>query len=219
MVLAYVTNRAIMERLDSIVGPENWKNQYAPGPLGGVACGLSIRVGDEWITKWDGADNTQVESIKGGLSDAMKRAGVQWGIGRYLYNLTECFAECKAGKERGADWNYVPEDKKKGDPAFSWKTPTLPNWALPGNSTAHNTPPAAPVRHTRPKDNPLEKIDLISATDLSTVVDTAITVGELPEDWKEKVIEHYKVATFEDLNEKQYQNIIKSLKEKGIAVS
>jgi hypothetical protein len=88
-----------------------------------------------------------------------------------------------------------------------------------GNAAAHNTPPAAPVRHTRPKDDPLEKIDLISATDLNTVVDTAITVGGLPEDWKEKVIEHYKVATFEDLNEKQYQGIVKSLKEKGIAVS
>jgi hypothetical protein len=87
-------------------------------------------------------------------------------------------------------------------------------YVLPAKS-----PPAAPVRHTRPKDDPLEKIDLISATDLNTVVDTAITVGGLPEDWKEKVIEHYKVVTFEDLNEKQYQNIIKSLKEKGIAVS
>ena len=27
-VLAYVTNRAIMERFDDVVGPENWQNVY-----------------------------------------------------------------------------------------------------------------------------------------------------------------------------------------------
>jgi hypothetical protein len=43
-VLAYVTNRAIMERFDDVVGPENWQNVYKEGPAGGVICGLSVRV-------------------------------------------------------------------------------------------------------------------------------------------------------------------------------
>ena len=76
--LAYITSRAIMDRLDDVCGPENWKNEFQPGPNGGVVCGLSIRVGTEWVTKWDGADNTNFEGVKGGLSDAMKRAGYQW---------------------------------------------------------------------------------------------------------------------------------------------
>ena len=97
LAAAYVNNRAIMDRLDDVCGPENWKNEFMPGPNGGVVCGISIRVerGEsgtsggfaEWITKWDGAENTDIEAVKGGLSSSMRRAAVQWGIGRYLYKL------------------------------------------------------------------------------------------------------------------------------------
>lgn len=92
LAAAYVTNRAVMDRLDRVCGPENWKNEFAPGPGGGVICGLSIRIptadgSGEWVTKWDGAENTDIEGVKGGLTGAMRRAAVQWGIGRYLYDL------------------------------------------------------------------------------------------------------------------------------------
>jgi len=87
LAAAYVSNRAIMDRLDDVCGPENWTNEFQPGPGGGVICGISIRVGDTWVTKWDGAENTDVEAVKGGLSTSMRRAAVQWGIGRYMYRL------------------------------------------------------------------------------------------------------------------------------------
>ena len=92
LAASYITNRAIMERLDDVVGPENWRNDFRPGPSGGVVCGLAIRVvredgTSEWIAKWDGAENTDIEAVKGGLSNAMRRAAVQWGIGRYLYDV------------------------------------------------------------------------------------------------------------------------------------
>ncbi len=91
-VVPYVTNRAIMDRLDQVCGPENWRNEYCPGPNGGLLCGISIRLvredhTAEWVTKWDGAENTQLEPVKGGLSASMRRAAVQWGIGRYLYRI------------------------------------------------------------------------------------------------------------------------------------
>lgn len=135
-VLAYVTNRAIMERLDQIVGRENWRNEFAPGPLGGVVCGLSIRIHDEWVTKWDGADNTDIESVKGGLSNAMKRAAVQWGIGRYLYQLEEGFAATSTEKQSGPQWHYA----KTKDGVFYWRPPQLPESALPSGYQAN--PPA-----------------------------------------------------------------------------
>src|SRR4028119_590477 len=93
--LAYITNRAIMNRLDEVCGPENWRNEFMKGPEGGVLCGLSIydEGKKEWVTKWDGAENTDIEAVKGGLSDAMKRAGYQWGIGRYLYDLPKGYAK------------------------------------------------------------------------------------------------------------------------------
>ena len=40
----------------------------------------------EWITKSDGADDSNIEGAKGGISDALKRAAVLFGIGRYLYH-------------------------------------------------------------------------------------------------------------------------------------
>lgn len=121
--LAYVTNRAIQNRLDEICGPENWKNEYTKAPDGGVLCGISIKINNEWITKWDGAENTDIEGVKGGLSGSMKRAAVQWGIGRYLYNLEENWAIVSdtgkfSGKTRDNKW-------------FNWDPPALPAWALP----------------------------------------------------------------------------------------
>ena len=121
MVLCYLTNRAIQDRLDAVCGPENWKNEFAPGPAGGIVCGISIRIGDEWVAKWDGAENTQFEAVKGGLSDAMKRAAVHWGIGRYLYRLD-------------AGWAQFSEDgahkDKIGDAYYRWDPPPLPSWAM-----------------------------------------------------------------------------------------
>ena len=128
--LAYVSNRAIMNRLDEVVGPENWKNEFDRAPDGGVLCGISIKIGDEWVTKYDGAENTQVEAIKGGLSGSMKRAAVQWGIGRYLYNLEEEFATIlpKDSKESSL------RGKTKDGQEFKWLPPKLSAWALPGGS-------------------------------------------------------------------------------------
>jgi hypothetical protein len=83
------------------------------------------------VTKWDGAQESQIEATKGGLSGAMKRAAVQWGIGRYLYDLEEGFAQLSAGKAK----YYAPHQKAYGGKpelkAFSWNPPSLPEWALP----------------------------------------------------------------------------------------
>ena len=127
-VLAYVTNRAIMDRLDEVAGVGNWRNEYQAGPAGGVICGLSIRVprpdgGAEWVTKWDGAENSDVEPVKGGLSNAMKRAAVQWGIGRYLYDLEEGWAPVTEHGRFSA--------KTKDGKWFKWDPPELPTWAVP----------------------------------------------------------------------------------------
>ena len=145
MALAYVTNRAIMNRLDEVCGPENWKNEFKAAPDGGILCGISIKVNDEWVTKWDGAENTDIEAVKGGLSGAMKRAAVQWGIGRYLYNLEESWIN--------ANENGAYRGKTKDGTTFKWDAPTLPYWALPKDSNksvksethAEPKPPKKPV--------------------------------------------------------------------------
>ena len=107
----YVTNRAIQNRLDSVVGVDCWKNEYIPwhndGKKASQLCGISIYFKDrnEWVAKYDGAEDTDIEPIKGGLSDSMKRAAVQWGIGRYLYEMDVVNVEIEL-------WNDKPYIKR-----------------------------------------------------------------------------------------------------------
>jgi hypothetical protein len=124
MVLAYVTNRAIQERLDDVVGAANWKNEYKEWHGSSQLCGISIKVDNEWVTKWDGADATNIEATKGGLSDAMKRAAVQWGMGRYLYKLEATFVSMQP--EKPADRkNWKTHYDKDTNKTWYWREPKL----------------------------------------------------------------------------------------------
>lgn len=135
MVIPYITNRAIQQRLDDVVGL-NWQNVQKPTPDGkGYICGISIFNNNEWITRYDGAEYTNIEPLKGALSGSMKRAGAQFGIGRYLYNLDEQFAECRTVQSRrdcadGENFQKVKQ-RNKSDVFIAWKTPRLPSWAVP----------------------------------------------------------------------------------------
>jgi len=117
LALAYVTNRAIQNRLDEVFGCFGWKNEYKEWKGNSQLCGISIWLEDrkEWVTKWDGADDSNMDAVKGGLSDSMKRCAYQWGIGRYLYQLPQVWCDISAfGKSYKLN-----------------KKPTLPRWALP----------------------------------------------------------------------------------------
>ena len=95
LALAYVQARAIQNRLDEVVGFENWKVSYRE-IQGGFLCTLSIKINDEWISKEDGAGITDYQSIKGGISNAFKRvASSGFGIGRYLYNARDSWYAIK----------------------------------------------------------------------------------------------------------------------------
>ena len=119
LVIPYITARAIQKRLDDVCGPDGWKNEEprvidVNGKTAFVG-GISIRFKDQWVTKWDVADPTNIEPAKGGFSGAMKRAGAQWGIGRYLYYLDETFAEVEEKEPAGSRlWNWAKLPKDKG---------------------------------------------------------------------------------------------------------
>ena len=122
LAMAYITARAVQERLDEVFTPGGWKNEFRPGPEGGVICRIYFKTGEtdasgapEWAWREDGADNTDVEAVKGGLSNAMKRAGAALGIGRYLYKLPQ---------------QWVPLD----DRGRFAQTPRIPREYLPAAS-------------------------------------------------------------------------------------
>jgi hypothetical protein len=92
MALAYIDARDVMDRLDTVVTPAAWSRKHPHvGPT--TTCALAILIDGEWVTKEDGAGATDVEAEKGSLSDSLKRAAVNWGIGRYLYDLASPWVE------------------------------------------------------------------------------------------------------------------------------
>ena len=117
LALAYIDCRVIQDRLDEVLGVENWQDEYEILTDGSVMCRLKLRMGGEWVIKTDvGSPSEQPDSgdrLKAAFSDALKRAAVKFGIGRYLYRLPAVWCD------------YDPQKKQ-----FSG-TPQLPAWAVP----------------------------------------------------------------------------------------
>ena len=87
LVAAYVSNSAIQQRLDEVFGPFGWQVEFKEWKSGKAQiCKISVWNGEQWISKEDGAGDTDFEAIKGGISDSMKRCARMFGIGRYLCN-------------------------------------------------------------------------------------------------------------------------------------
>lgn len=84
--VAYIDARQVMALLDEVVGPENWMDDYRQID-GKLFAGIGIKVGDHWVWKWDTGTESDIEADKGVVSDSFKRAGVKWGIGRFLYDF------------------------------------------------------------------------------------------------------------------------------------
>src|SRR4051794_20149517 len=91
LAMAYIDARLIQDRLDEVVGVENWEDAYKILPDGGVMCRLRVKLGDRWIAKTDvGSPSEQPDlgdRLKAAFSDALKRTAAKFGIGRYLHRL------------------------------------------------------------------------------------------------------------------------------------
>jgi len=105
----YLDSRAVQNRLDAVLGKNGWENEFscvatadAKEPLA-VICEIRIfdAEANAWISKSDGAGCTDIEPVKGGLSDAFKRAASMWGCGRYMYGLPDVWVDIEiSGKSK-----------------------------------------------------------------------------------------------------------------------
>ncbi|MEO6811778.1 MAG: Rad52/Rad22 family DNA repair protein [Isosphaeraceae bacterium] len=87
--LHYITARTAMNRLDSVLGPENWWDEFSPLE-NSVICKLTVRLPDgSTVTKSDAGGYAGMsdsgDDDKSGFSDAFKRAAAKFGVARYLY--------------------------------------------------------------------------------------------------------------------------------------
>lgn len=110
IVVPYINNRCVMHRFDAAFGAENWTSEFRE-ISNGFLCRLTVIIKDinRIVHREDGASKTNIEPEKGGISDAMKRAAVQFGLGRCLYDYPRVMIECE-GKFI-PDWAYEKLDK------------------------------------------------------------------------------------------------------------
>lgn len=198
IAVPYVTNRAIQNRLDDVVGPGNWYNEYKPwhqsGEKASQLCGISIYIEEtqQWVTKWDGAEDSDIEPVKGGLSDSMKRAAVQWGIGRILYEMDAVFVDVE---QRGKTWIIPKKEQTKLNNAYL-EMLKRKGLALANQPDGHKQPhgsskseqssaagkaPApqktAPKQDTKPKDVSSAPADLSTDEQIYTVISAQVQPG------------------------------------------
>lgn len=96
-LLLYKNARIDMQILDNVYGPMNWKREHQI-INGNLFCTVSVwdEAKNEWVSKQDVGTESKTEAEKGLASDSFKRACVNWGIGRELYNAPFIYVQCSA---------------------------------------------------------------------------------------------------------------------------
>jgi hypothetical protein len=126
--LTYITARTVMNRLDDVLGPENWFDEYVPG-VNSVLCRLTIRLPDgSLLTKSDAGGYAGMsdsgDDDKSGFSDSFKRAAVKLGVARYLYrDGVPAFVRGRIAEETRSD---LPSNSPP--PASDARTESRPGW-------------------------------------------------------------------------------------------
>lgn len=144
LVAPYVSHKAVLDRLDEVVGVQGWQDSYEvlqapaqPAGLYAVKCRLTIMD----IYKEDVGEG---DSLKAAFAEALVRAAVKFGVGRFLVGLEQQWVD------------YDPASGKFGPPnlagvADGYSKPTLEAQPQQG--------PVSPPTASEAKPEPQELID------------------------------------------------------------
>jgi hypothetical protein len=118
----------------------------------------------------------------------MKRAAVQWGIGRYLYNLEATFAQIdENGMYRGVAYASDSDRKARKNPVyFRWNPPALPDWALPQAKGQSEDEPSKAEGKKKAKPNSGQGAPPITAGEWDKLQHLMKNAGVSPADFLKK---------------------------------
>jgi len=116
ILLAYKDARVDQDRLDYVVGKDNWEKKFELID-GQLFCKVGIWSDSKksFVWKQDVGTESTHEKEKGRASDAFKRACFNWGIGRELYDYPLILVELNEGEF------YIQNDKGKATFDFKLK--------------------------------------------------------------------------------------------------
>lgn len=120
VALLYKTARTDMDMLDETFGAGMWECDYKE-IKGNLYCGIGVKIDGSTVWKWDcgieSREDGEGNEKKGEASDAFKRAGTKWGVGRELYTSPFIFLNVKT-VQSGKDSKGNPKYKLANFPTF-----------------------------------------------------------------------------------------------------
>jgi hypothetical protein len=206
-VLAYIDQRDMMDVLDTYCD-YGWEKKYEE-IAGNLFCSIGIRMPDNTIMwRSDCGVESMTEKEKGRASDAAKRAGVNWGIGRFLYDMKVQYVDANVKKEAN-NWPYCVDANGKQiwdlTAHINNKNPNAPQSPVSVAEPSTEAKVASMNNTTAPKELTAEQLkeheDKIKL--ITEAVNIAGYYNALPEDLKaNKTIQGYLSARREAIKVK-----------------
>ena len=114
VLLLYKTARVDMRILDEVYGSMNWQRHHEV-INNNLFCTISVwdLEKSQWVSKQDVGTESNAEAEKGQASDAFKRAGFAWGIGRELYDAPFIWISGKVNKYDRFHVTDIQYDREK----------------------------------------------------------------------------------------------------------
>lgn len=114
VLLLYKTARVDMRILDEVYGSMNWQRHHEV-INNNLFCTISVWDSEkaQWVSKQDVGTESNAEAEKGQASDAFKRAGFAWGIGRELYDSPFIWISGKVSKYDRFHVTDIQYDREK----------------------------------------------------------------------------------------------------------
>lgn len=239
VALLYKNVRTDMALLDETVGAENWQDDYRE-VKGNLYCGIGIWFGSErgYVWKWncgtESREDGEGNEKKGEASDAFKRAGTTWGIGRELYTAPFIFLNVETKEKNG---KYILADKfqtfevaeithegrniksvrivdNHGNVVFGG---TRSGNAKRANNTPTEDPPVTPPKsgQNQAKATTAAPTPVTPAASRKATIQAHMKAVGCPNDPVILFMSAANKKTFDELDEKQYDDLLKMVKAYG----
>lgn len=246
VALLYKTARTDMSLLDETVGAENWQTDYRE-IKGNLYCGIGIWFNGErgYVWKWncgtESREDGEGNEKKGEASDAFKRAGTTWGIGRELYTAPFIFLNVETKEKNG---KYYLADKfqtfevseityndnrtiksvtivdnhgtvvyGRGSSGKKRVQPAQPEPSAKTNTQQPATPPKTAQNQTKPTATVNTPTDnKKSAGDRRTTVNALRAASKCSSDAIVLFMQNCTAKSYDDLTETQYIDLVNMIK-------
>ena len=239
VALLYKNVRTDMALLDETVGAENWQDDYRE-IKGNMYCGIGIWFGSErgYVWKWncgtESREDGEGNEKKGEASDAFKRAGTTWGIGRELYTAPFIFLNVETKEKNG---KYIIADKfqtfevaeityegrniksvrivdNRGNVVFGG---TRSGNAKRANNAPPEEPPATPPKsgQNQAKATTAAPTPATPAASRKATIQAHMKAVGCPNEPVVLFMSGVNKKSFDELDEKQYDDLLKMVKAYG----